>query len=263
VGIVFNIKRYAIHDGPGIRTTVFLKGCPLRCWWCHNPESQEQEPQPVQRKVTLDGNSYYHNEVIGRNMPVEEVIEEVLRDKIYYEESLGGVTFSGGEPFYQPGFLLSLLKQSKKYGLHTCIDTCGHTEPSVIRQSLPYTDLFLFDLKLMDDPKHLEYTGVSNELALKNLEMIARAGKPVIIRMPVIPGITEDDLNVEAVAGVLKANGLDYIELLPYHKISSHKYEMLGMDNRMEGSKDITEADLKRIKLLFDNRGISAKLSGG
>lgn len=262
LGLVFDIKKYAIHDGPGIRTTVFLKGCPLRCLWCHNPESQKNETEIIQREIDLDGCKYAEDIVFGREMSVDEVMAEVLKDKIYYEESGGGITFSGGEPLYQPDFLFSLLERSKEEGFHTCIDTSGYTEPVNIRRVLPHTDLFLYDLKLADDARHVEFTGVSNELPMKNLEIITSAKAEVIVRFPLIPGITDNEENIRGISQVMKRLELKRIELLPFHKISKHKYEMLGVEYRMGDYHEPSKSELDKAILLFKEHDLDVSFNG-
>ncbi|HPL06444.1 MAG TPA: radical SAM protein, partial [Bacteroidales bacterium] len=165
-GLVFDIKRFAVHDGPGIRTTLFLKGCPLNCAWCHNPEGTSPEPQTVAKSISVDGQVFQEEEKVGLNMSVEQVMQELLKEKVFMDCSEGGVTFSGGEPLMQPAFLKSLLVACKKEGMHTAVDTSGYAKLSVIQDIAPYTDLFLYDLKLMDDKAHRHFTTVSNKLIL-------------------------------------------------------------------------------------------------
>ncbi len=259
-GLVFDIKRYAIHDGPGIRTTVFLKGCPLRCWWCHNPESQEAEIQQAVKVRKLDGRVFEEEESIGRWMTVEEVMDEVKRDAVYYEESSGGVTLSGGEPLMQGEFSESLLKALKEEGFHTCIDTSGHTEPAMLKKSMPYTDLYLYDIKLIDDVGHLNYTGVSNELAFSNLKLLVRNGKHIIARFPVIPGITDGPGNLEGIMALLHHHGLERIDLLPYHAIARSKYQRLGLTYRMPEVREPSAAWLDELKTAFEREGFMAEI---
>ncbi len=190
-GIVFRIKKYAIHDGPGIRTTVFLKGCPLACWWCHNPEGQSMEPQPIAPARGGDGaGDPVRGETVGRRMTVAEVIAQVSRDLIFYDESGGGATFSGGEPLMQPEFLAALLDGCRRERVHTAVDTSGYAPGGVFNAIAARADLLLFDLKLMDDAEHRACTGVSNRPILENLAAAARDGRPLRIRFPVIPGIS-------------------------------------------------------------------------
>ena len=168
-GVIFDIKRFAVHDGPGIRTTIFLKGCPLSCWWCHNPESRSDEPQQSVRHLTLEGGIFDKEEITGYEVGVDEIIQQVERDRIFYEESGGGVTLSGGEPLNQPQFCRELLRSLKTSGFHTALDTTGYAPEEDILSVMPFTDLFLYDLKLMDETEHLKYTGVSNKGILENL----------------------------------------------------------------------------------------------
>lgn len=229
LGLLFDIKRFALHDGPGIRTTVFFKGCPLNCWWCHNPESLDPED--------ADG--------IGSRKTPAELMSEIEKEVIFYDESGGGVTFSGGEPLMQPEFLEALLEDCKAKGIHTALDTTGCVAPDVFNPLVDKVDLFLYDLKLMDDGKHKEYTGMSNQYSLENLKTLARKGKRVIVRFPMIPGITDTEENVKAVAAfVSELKKIRDITILPYHKIAEDKYRRLKLENKM---KDVQEPDTDRI----------------
>ncbi|MCK5303634.1 MAG: radical SAM protein, partial [Candidatus Heimdallarchaeota archaeon] len=173
-GMIFDIKHFAVHDGPGIRTTVFFKGCPLSCWWCHNPESKNPNPEERESpsKILSEASKKCGKDIVGREVQVSEVIEELLKDVIFYDESGGGVTFSGGEPLMQVDFLSSLLKECKKNGVHTCIDTSGYTPRQIIDAVVKNVDLFLYDLKLMNNKEHEKYTGIGNEIIMQNLEYL-------------------------------------------------------------------------------------------
>ena len=184
-GIIFNIQRFAIHDGPGIRTTVFFKGCPLRCWWCHNPESHKILPEKFDGcnlRRGFDQSFSMNKDEIGKEISVDELMNEIVKDRVFYEESGGGVTFSGGEPLMQPEFLIESLKECKALGIHSAVDTSGYTSEGVIDRVSSYADLFLFDLKLMNDDVHEKYTGVSNQIILKNLIELDQLGKKIIIK---------------------------------------------------------------------------------
>ena len=265
-GVVFDIKRFAIHDGPGIRTTVFLKGCPLRCQWCHNPEGQARQPELVVRSsrcigcgaclaacpnsaIAMDGNlaptdrrlctacgacvevCYAEaRELVGRELTVNEVVAEIERDRPFYDESGGGVTFSGGEPLLQAEFLLALLKACADRGIHSAVDTCGSCEWQQLDMIRKHTDLFLYDLKLMDDSRHRELTGVSNQAILENLRALSHAGHSIMLRVPVIPGANDDADNmgrIGAFAAALPA--LHRVDLLAYHDTAIDKYRRLNM----------------------------------
>jgi pyruvate formate lyase activating enzyme len=261
VGLVFNIQRFSIQDGPGIRTTVFLKGCPLRCQWCHNPESQDCGPErmPVNRFMSGEGRRV--ETVVGKWQTAEEVFREMERDAVFYSESGGGVTLSGGEPMMQDDFVVELLALCKARAIHTAIDTSGHAEPAAFRKVMELADLFLFDLKLMDDSRHVEYTGVSNELAIRNLELLARIGKSIIIRFPVIPGITDDKENIRMIAGLMQNLQLRRIDLLPYHSIAREKYRRLGREYFPEGIEEPEATHMERIGEAFSRTGIEAVYS--
>ncbi len=249
-GLIFDIRRFSVHDGPGIRTTVFFKGCPLTCWWCHNPESRATEPETTVKTLTLEGKKFPVNEVTGNYMTVPEVLKEVLTDRIFFDESGGGVTLSGGEPMLQAEFALELLMALKSEGLHTAMDTCGQVRREDVEKILPYADLFLFDLKLMDEQAHFEYTGVSNKLIHDNLIFLVESGKKVHIRFPVIPGITDTQKNILGLEEFLMRlqPGIRRIHLLPFHTGAEAKYSRLQMLNRMKEVKSLQREDLDPLK---------------
>lgn len=218
-GIVFNIQRFSIHDGPGIRTTAFLKGCPLHCRWCHNPESIHPEPELMRKG---DG-----TETVGRVVTAEAVAAELARDRVFYEESGGGITLSGGEPLYQPEFAIDILRRCKAEKLHTTLDTCGYADTEVLLAAAENTDLFLYDLKHPDSAKHEEYTDVPNGLIIENLRMLCAAGHQVLVRQPIIPGYNDDPETVEATGRLLESCGVQRLELLQYHTLGAGKRERL------------------------------------
>jgi len=266
-GLVFDIKKFALHDGPGLRTTVFLKGCPLACAICHNPESQSSAPEIwvrhercvhcytcleicPEKAVSFDGERIGIDrgrctlcgecarlctagaiEIVGREMSVAEVMTELEKDAVFYDESGGGVTFSGGEPLAQPAFLLDLLAACRERGFHAVVDTCGHAPPDVVAAAAELTDLFLFDLKFMDPARHAEYTGVGNELILANLRSLAHGGAGLIVRYPPIPGVNDDETDLRSMGALLSAlPGPPPVDLLPYHRIGTTKYDRLERD---------------------------------
>ena len=240
-GTIFDIKKFAIHDGPGIRTTVFLKGCPMDCWWCHNPEGQRPEPESM-----TGGPNDAGAVTVGTVMSVHQVMAEVAKDILFYDESGGGVTFSGGEPLQQPDFLTALLDGCRRKGIHTAVDTTGHAAPEILAAIAPLVDLFLYDLKIMDDTRHRKYTGVSNEGILSNLEYLVGAGREVTIRFPLIPKINDTPDNLEQMLSLLKRLGLKHVDLLPYHGIHRQKYHRLGHPDRLG---DIQAPDADAISL--------------
>jgi pyruvate formate lyase activating enzyme len=274
-GIVFDIRRFSIHDGPGIRTTVFLKGCPLRCFWCHNPEGLRPKPEiqffssrcigcgecvracpeGAQGLSAEDGRVFNRElcvvcgqcvetcypgglQITGQAMTVEEVVLEVLKDRTFYETSNGGVTLSGGEPLLQAEFSLALLRRCLEEGLHTAVETTGFARWETLAEFLPLTDLFLMDLKHMDEAKHRQATGVSNERILANARQLAQSGKPVLFRVPVVPGVNDTPAEIAAIAQFVQElaaqaePGRIELELLPFHRMATDKYTSLGMDYR-------------------------------
>jgi len=263
MGVIFDIKHFAVHDGPGIRTTVFLKGCPLSCWWCHNPESISPEPQKVIRKVKLNGRVYEEEEVVGKEMDVMEVMGQLRRERVVMEESGGGVTFSGGEPLMQPAFLRELLKASKEEGFHTAVDTSGFAPKKQLEQIIPFTGLFLFDVKMMDDSLHKKYTGVSNRKILENLKFISDKGSAIQIRIPLLKGINDSEKNIADSISFLKGlKNIKQIDLLPYHFIGRNKYERFGLIYRMPAQEEMTAGEMENVTHFFENAGFKVKIGG-
>ncbi len=298
-GTLFAIKRYAIHDGPNIRTTVFFKGCPLACLWCHNPEGFEAsvavitsnekcigcgacvEACPTQA-LTLSETGITRNsdlctaclaccrlcpslahEATGWETDVPTLMVELLKDRPFYEQSGGGVTFSGGDPLAQPGFLLELLKACGDAGLHRAVDTCGFAPPETMLEIAAHTDLFLFDLKHMDSACHERLTGKPNELILANIAAVALLGKPIRIRIPLIPGINTDEANLRATgAFVAGLNGVDQIDLLPYQGAAQSKYNRLGMDNLGAAFVPPSENDINHAVGILETYGLAVHPGG-
>jgi pyruvate formate lyase activating enzyme len=251
-GVVFDIVKYAVHDGPGIRTTVFLKGCPLKCLWCQNPESQRAEPERV---GDVHGRKYSgifftkDKNFIGHEFTVQQVISEVKKDMVFYEHSRGGVTFSGGEPLMQPDFLFGLLKESKKHGMHTAVDTSGHAPWPVFKRIMKHVDLFLYDLKLMDDREHLKYTGVSNRLIVDNLKRLARGSVQIVIRLPVIVGITDRPANLRSIGLFVRGiKNIETIHLLPYNYLCKEKYNRMKIKYLFKHIEPPSGTHLRKIK---------------
>lgn len=263
-GTIFDIKRYAIHDGPGIRTTVFLKGCAARCWWCHNPESQEERIEKAIRKNAFDSCIFEEEEIIGREITVDQLMTEISKDLVFYDESGGGVTFSGGEPLLQFEFLKSLLNQCNLASLHTALDTTGYVSPDHFEKIIEMVDLFLFDLKFIDDVLHQKYTGVSNKQILDNLEQLIFFKKPVQLRFPLIPGITDEKKNLDQIIQyIVNLNGaIKSVDVLPYHRTAKHKYEKLGMDYHMGDINEPTDKKIDDLKKIFKNAGLPVNIGG-
>ncbi len=302
LGTIFDIKRFALHDGPGSRTTVFFKGCPLRCWWCHNPESLQARPQLVynrkkcllcadcvaacepralhQRKDRIDLERNRCNlcrrclavcsaealEIIGRQASVSDVMSEIERDVPFYDQSGGGVTFSGGEPLQQPEFLQELLAACRQRSIPTVLDTSGYGSPDTLRAIFDQVNHVLYDLKIMDDRQHRRHTGVSNRLILENLEMISRrAGKQrkIAIRIPLIPGITDSDENIAAISDFLRPlKNIKEIGLLNYHRGGRQKYEKLGLPDRLKQAQPLADERVAAIGRVLSRRGFQVSVGG-
>lgn len=256
-GFIFDIKKFAIHDGPGIRTTVFLKGCPLRCWWCHNPESI--------KRISKSDESNCQDSIYSlvKKYSAENLIKIIKSDAIFYEESGGGVTFSGGEPLIQIDFLEEILRVCKKEDIHTAIDTSGHVPTESFKRIYLFTDIYLYDIKLFDDNLHKKYTGVSNKLVKKNIEYLSSVGSKVIIRIPLIPEITDTEENLSAISNYLfQFKNILRIDLLPYNKLSEDKYRRLNEKSKMGNIETQSDAKLTEIKSFVQSFGLNAQLNG-
>jgi pyruvate formate lyase activating enzyme len=291
-GRVFDIQRYSLHDGPGIRTTVFLKGCPARCLWCHNPESQSFAPEvllvetrcascgtcaavcahgappPGSALCTACGACVEAcpagaRQLAGRETTVDAVMHEVLRDRVFYEESGGGATFSGGEPLAQPGFLADLLAACRAASLHTAVDTCGFASRKHLLALVPLVDLFLFDVKLVDDSRHRAFTGLPVAPILDNLRALAAAHGNVWIRVPVVPGHTDAEADVAATAALVASlPGVRKTCLLPYHRTGAPKAGRLGRPYALPGLAPPPPGHLETLAALFRDRGLAVQIGG-
>ncbi len=265
-GVIFDVKRFAVHDGPGIRTTVFFKGCPLRCRWCHNPESQRLRPEPMAGAgrrycgfVGADGDP----NVVGRAVTVEAVMREVEKDVVFYDESGGGVTFSGGEPLQQPHFLRALLEACRERAIHTVVDTSGFAPWPHLASIVELVDLFLFDLKMMDEEAHREYTGVSNRLIQENLRRLLDLGARVVLRVPLIPGITDTEANLAHLTPFIAGlPGVEAVHLLPYNPIGEDKYERLHKANPLGRLQTQPDDALAAISARFSSLSTDVKIGG-
>ena len=262
-GLIFDIKRFAIHDGPGIRTTVFLKGCPLDCWWCHNPEGIKQEIETITKKITLDDTVIETTEDVGKWITVDEMMTELEKERIFMEQSGGGVTFSGGEPLQQHKFLISALTRCKADGFHTCIDTSGHVSSKVIEEVGSMADLVLFDLKMMDEQEHKKFTGMTNEVILKNLDILYQLPVELIIRIPLIPGVNSDPGHLSQILKHLEGMPeIKRVDLLPYHYFAGNKYRQLNKPDRMNGTAKPDDEQVEEIKQMFTEAGFHVSIGG-
>lgn len=264
-GLIFSVKRYSVHDGPGIRVTFFMKGCPLTCRWCHNPEGISSFPEKTSRTNRVGGKSFIKEEEVGKYYTVDDILEICEKERVFTDRSGGGVTFSGGEPVMQPEFLLAALKALKKKGFNTAVDTSGYSPEKNFREILPYTDLFLFDLKHLSDDRHIELTGVSNRLILENFRLLAREAEAVMIRIPVIPGMNDDEghlMKLRDYITSVNTGNIQKINLLPYHKIGSSKYRRFNMEWKMEGVEPPAGEKMKQMKEYFSQTGIKVKIGG-
>ncbi len=294
-GTIFDVKKFSIHDGPGIRTTIFFKGCPLTCLWCHNPESQASEPElmflesrcigcgmcrevcdqgAISEDLTVNAESctlcgecveacYAEaRQMVGQEMTVAQVMAEVERDVPFYDESGGGVTFSGGEPLAQPDFLLALLRACREREIHTALDTCGFAPWQVLDRVRRHTDLFLYDLKLMAAAAHQKFTGVSNELILRNLQMLSERGHDIILRLPIVPGVNDDEQIRRTGEFAAALPHLNRVDVLPYHHSAAQKYERLGRPYQLPTVQPPSEARVAKIIQILQAFDLQVRTGG-
>ncbi|UCB59269.1 MAG: glycyl-radical enzyme activating protein [Thermoplasmatales archaeon] len=297
-GLIFDIKRFAVHDGPGIRTTIFLKGCPLSCWWCHNPEGLSNSQEIIyydykcmncdkcinicqQNALEEKNNKIVRNhkictscgncveicptasqQIIGQKISAENTIKEIEKDRIFFETSNGGVTFSGGEPLMQHEFLKETLKLCKKRSIHTALDTSGFCHSDVFNTLIKFNDLFLYDLKIIDDQQHKKYTGVSNKKIIKNLDILQEKEKDIIIRFTIVKGITDTKENLRDIINLVSSfEKIKGIDLLPFHNVNE-KYQRIGKQNKLKDIKPPSSNDIKRIKKQFEQKDLNVRISG-
>ncbi|MBM3908290.1 MAG: glycyl-radical enzyme activating protein [Gemmatimonadetes bacterium] len=286
-GLVFNVQRFSVHDGPGIRTTIFLKGCPLACTWCHNPESQELAPTFVRLRhrcmqcgrcteAELASDTVFNKaacdvadcptgalQLVGERISADALVVRVLRDRTFFETSGGGVTLSGGEPLVQAPFAIDSLKRLRAEGVHTALDTCGFASWEHLRDAAEHADLVLYDLKLMDPARHETATGVSNARILTNLSALCSLHQAVWVRIPVIPGVNDDEANIDATAAFVSAlPRLGQVSLLPYHPTAEPKFARVGKHYTHHGTATPSNAHLEAIAARFRARGLPTSIGG-
>lgn len=297
-GTIINIQKYSVHDGPGIRTSIFFKGCPLSCWWCHNPETHSKNHEIMffedrctgcgrcenscpNGSIKINGNKAKVNketctlcgkcanvclkearEYVGKDISVNEIIKEIVKDRPFYEESNGGVTFSGGEPLIYSDFLSEVLERCKRLGIHTAIETSGYVPWGNIEKVIDNVDLFLYDLKLMDNNKHKIYIGSDNKLILDNLSKICERNSNVIIRMPIIAGINDNEEHVNKVIELISVLNILEVNLLPFHKMGMDKYKRLNKVYKLTGNEVPSQEKMDDLALRFKMAGIKVKIGG-
>ncbi len=297
--LIFNIQNYSLHDGPGIRTTVFFKACPLSCKWCHNPESLSKEIQMVRNdsncmlcgacvvvcptealEMTDEGVqfdrdkcitcgkcekvcSYDAIKIAGKEYSVDEVMKKILKDKVFYEESGGGVTFSGGEPLMQAEVLAEIAKECKKQGIHTTLDTSGFASWEALEKVIENIDLILYDLKIIDEEKHIEYVGASNKRIIENLGKLKDKDVDIFLRMPIIKGVNDSPEEAMEVLNLIEGNkNIKQINLLEYHKMGMEKYPRLGKKYELTGDEKPDKADIERLHNIYSEAGYKVIIGG-
>ena len=289
--VIFNIMRFAVHDGPGIRTAVFFKGCPLSCWWCHNPESQSFQPDVLysadrcrlceacaqacpQHAIVRDGDRMSTTgdcarcgtcldfcgadarAIAGHTMTVPEILSEIERDTVFFDESGGGVTFTGGEPLAQPAALETLLHACRDRRIHTAVETCGAASRETLLRLCGLADLVLYDVKLADSERHRQFTGAPNTNILANLTALARSHSEVIVRVPVVPGVNDRDEDVRGIAEVLSGLPVRRVELMPYHRTGAEKYRRLGREYKLSETLPPSTAEVARLAAQIQAAGV-------
>jgi pyruvate formate lyase activating enzyme len=250
-GRVFDIQKFSLHDGPGIRTVVFLKGCPLDCAWCSNPNARELCVLPMANP--LRPGEFADD---ARDVTVDEVVATCLQDRPFYEESGGGVTLSGGEPLVQHRFATALLDRLREEGLHTAIETTGAVPEAVFRRALDRLDLVIIDVKLPDAARHQHWTGAPNTRPLRALDIAVASGLPLLVRIPVIPGVNDSLDDAAAFARLLHAHGVGRVQLLPFHQFGERKYDLLGWDYRFRGVPALHDEDLGAYRAVLAEHGV-------
>lgn len=298
-GLVFDVQRFSVHDGPGIRTTVFLKGCPLACRWCHNPEGMRSAPEilvtpdrcmacgacveacphglPSGRDggwaaskdlceacgLCADACPTEARRIAGREMTVEDLVDEAIRDRVFYDRSGGGVTFSGGEPLSQADFLLACLEALKERGVHTAVDTCGLVDRDALLRAAALADLFLFDIKHADEASHAEWAGAPNDRILANLDALARVHGAIWVRVPVVPGVNDDTANVRRTAALAASlPGVQRVSLLPYHELGENKRERVGVPGATFATNPPQSDRMRDIASIFEEAGLLTVIGG-
>jgi pyruvate formate lyase activating enzyme len=295
--VILNIMRFAVHDGPGIRTTVFFKGCPLSCWWCHNPESQSFQPEllysadrcrfcgscaaacpehaivPGPESMTttesctrcgtcIDFCGVDARAIAGRVMTVPEILAEIERDTVFFDESAGGVTFSGGEPLSQPAALEALLLACRERRIHTAIETCGATSRETLLRLGTLADLVLFDVKLTDSDRHREFTGVPNTNILDNLAALTQMHRNVVVRTPVVPGVNDGAEDMEGLVALLSTLPVARLDLMPYHSAGAAKYRRIGREYLLSDTPAPSAEHMSSLAARFRAAGVTVHTGG-
>jgi pyruvate formate lyase activating enzyme len=300
MGKVAEIQRFSVHDGPGIRTLVFLKGCPLTCTWCQNPESRSPKPQlmfieercigcaecaaicPVRAIEIIEGLPPVTDRgrcttcgacaticptkartVSGKDLGVEEILREIEKDRVFYEKTGGGLTISGGEPLEQPGFAAELLRAARVAGIPTAIETCAYARPEVFDRVIAHADIVLFDVKHIEAGPHLNYTGVSNGVILSNLSRLAaRKDRRLIVRYPMIPGVNDDDATIAGICALCKRNDIGELHILPFHQAGESKWKSLDMRYAFQGTEGLDPKEALRAEAVFEAAKIRVTIGG-
>jgi len=296
--VIFDLQRFSVHDGPGIRSLIFFKGCTLRCQWCSNPESHHFQPEILfdpakcvgcwhcanvcpNDAVLIEAEEVHYDRkkcsgcgccakvcysearvLKGMVVTADWVVDQAVKDEPFFSNSGGGVTLGGGEPLAQPEFASSVLQMSKQRGLHTVVETSGYVPWTHLARTLPCTDLFLFDLKHVEPTKHRAYTGGDVGVIISNLNRLAAAGRPIVVRIPSIPTFNDTSAEIAAIARTVATLGLDEVHLLPYHSLGQSKYGLLGRECSFPSTPPMVKARLEELKAIAEGAGLTAKVGG-
>lgn len=262
--IIFDVRRFCVHDGPGIRTTVFFKGCPLKCLWCHNPESFISMVEQQTRTVYLDGRIFEIPQTIGHTYNVMDLVQELARDASFFDSSGGGITLSGGEPIMQTDFLTELVPILKQHGFHVALDTCGFAAENDFQRMVNLVDLVLFDVKHLNDERHKALTGVSNQLILRNLKWLRQSQKTYCLRFPVVPSCNDDEINLLLMEQLLvdHQGRAEALHLLPFHGMARAKYQRMGIPWKMDDAIVADESQLSVLQKRFSSFDIPIVIGG-
>ncbi|MDD4847418.1 MAG: glycyl-radical enzyme activating protein [Bacteroidales bacterium] len=262
-GTIFDIRSFSLHDGPGIRTTIFFKGCPLCCAWCHNPEGQKVEIEKINCTRIVDSKKFPLSELVGYEISVAQLMQQLESDRPFFEQSQGGITLSGGEPLLQSAFCKAVLQAAEEQEIHTALDTCGFATNAVFADVAQHAKLVLYDLKIIDLHQHRLMTAENNDLILKNLEWLSKQSIPIFIRIPLIQNITDTEQNIHALRQIIeKTPHIESIDLLPYHQFARNKYKNLNLEYTLSELDNYPKEKAEELQFFFKNSAPRVTIGG-